>query len=184
MNISSRALLVVALGLSLAPTQQASAARRVSTRAVACSSIVPLVKVSPTSRGGKFIYKSNWNTSKRREQNYGEGNHSQKGAAFLIQFRNTTKIPNLQRLNVLNMDREIIANMKREPRCSFVIANGRRVFYCGEHERWYLKTGTGQNVPQLAALATRTAGSSSLLIPLKDGTCVKILNPLDNREQK
>lgn len=147
-----------------------------------CKNVITLKSVSPSARGGSLIWKSNWSRRLNREQTFAEGNHSQKGAAFLV-FHKSSFVPKTSTLSVLDLNGKQIASMGRSPRCSYVIVQGKRVFACGEHERWYVKTGSGHTVPSLASVAKKSAGSSSVLIPLSGNTCAKVNDVYSNREQ-
>ena len=177
------ARLCVGFMISFLGINSAIAASKASSPADAgCSTIIDLASVSSSARGGTIIWKSNWSKKLNRELTFGEGNHSQKGAAFLV-LSKSGKAPKVTNIPILDANGTQIANMRRYPRCSYVIVQGKRVFACGLHERWYLKTGSGQKIPGLASLATNSGGSNSILIPLAGSSCAKIGDVYSNREQ-
>lgn len=150
-------------------------ARTPRARAVNCSKIVNLRTVSPSGRGGTIIWKSNWNSRAGREQTYGEGNHSQKGGAFLVYYRSALA-PTSFTIDVRDTKCNIIAKMGRYPRCT-------PGFGCGEHERWYLRApGSSMSPIPVVASKARKAGSNAILIPLRNGSFAKVQNVYDNRE--
>jgi hypothetical protein len=113
---------------------------------------------------------------RNREQTYSQGNHSQKGAAFLVEYTYKKYVPSVSALEVRDMSCKVIAKMGRYPRCTEL--------GCGMHERWYLRAPGGSylTVAQLATKALKAAAKPSVLIRLKDGTFVKVINVYDNRE--
>ena len=134
-----------------------------------CTRILPLTNVSPNSRGGTIIYKSNWSRARGREQSFQEGNHSQKGGAILVYYKSGFA-PNTSRVPVYTMAGSQIATMGRFPRCT---RTG-----CGQHERWYFRgPGASQaSIPQIARLS-----GGAFLIGLKGGICASVSDAYSNR---
>lgn len=139
-----------------------------------CSKIITMHSVSPNSRGGTLIWKSNSDPRTGKELSFRQGNHSQAGAAFLVYYK-SAYVPRTQTLPVLDLNGNVIARMGRRPRC---------LGGCGQHERWYLRGpgGSGNSVPSISSLARKGGGASSVLIPLRGTICAKISNVSSNRE--
>ena len=137
-----------------------------------CPSRLNLRPVSAQSRGGTIIWKSNWNVNENREQTISEGNHSQKGAALLVQYKASKLVPQGSSIEVRDASCKLIARLGRYPRCTEA--------GCGEHERWYLRAPGGSylTVPQLVD----KAGSVSVLIRLQGRQWAVIQNVYDERE--
>lgn len=146
-----------------------------SSHAQTCPNRIQLKPVPATSRGGTIIWKSNFNKEMNREQTIEEGNHSQKGAAILVQYRAKKYIRNSQTLEVRDLNCKLVAKLGRFPRCT---SSG-----CGEHERWYLRgpASSGVSVSTLAALL---GDSQSALVRLNGRQWAVIQNVYDEREIK
>lgn len=137
-----------------------------------CPSRINLRPVSATSRGGTIIYKSNWNKEQNREQTIEEGNHSQKGAAFLIHYQSKNLISSSRSLELRDSNCKLVARLGRYPRCTL---GG-----CGEHERWYLRSpgGSGISVGSLAKLLPQ----NKALVRLKGRNWAVVSDVLSERE--
>lgn len=137
-----------------------------------CPTRLNLRPVPATSRGGTIIWKSNWNVKENRENTIDEGNHSQKGAALLVNYKAKRYISNSHTLEVRSTDCRLIGKMGRFPRCT---AQG-----CGEHERWYLKGpgGTGMSIGLLFELLK----SKQILVRLKGRQWAVVSDVFSDRE--
>ncbi len=137
-----------------------------------CPTRLQLRPVPAASRGGTIIWKSNWNIKENRENTIEEGNHSQKGAALLVQYKAKSLIRDARSLEVRDTSCRVVARLGRFPRCT---SQG-----CGEHERWYLRTpgGSGGSVSNLAKLL----GGNQALIRLKGRQWAVVQNVFSERE--
>ena len=142
----------------------------------ACRKSTNLKVVGLNARGGTLIYKSNWNKSANREMTFGEGNHSQKGAAFLVQYKSLLN-PNKRSIQIYNAKCQKVATMGRFPRCNFM--------GCGVYDRWYMKASGGsfQTVAKLLAQVRKSGGSETVYVELRGGKVAKIKSIYNNREQ-
>jgi hypothetical protein len=136
-----------------------------------CKIQAPLHAAPVTGRGGTLVWKSNWNLSANREQTIAEGNHSAKGATFLVYYKSKALVPNLQTIEVRDVNCKLIAKMGRYPRCT---STG-----CGEYERWYLRA-PGSSRMSVPALSEKAGGP--ILIQLKGKQWGRVTNVFDNRE--
>lgn len=137
-----------------------------------CPQRLNLRPVPATSRGGTIIYKSNWNVKENRESTIEEGNHSQKGAALLIQYKAQKYLRNSHTLEIRNLSCKPIGYLARFPRCTSA--------GCGEHERWYLRAPGGSYLSP-AQLAVK-ANSSSVLVRLKGRQWAVVQSVYSDRE--
>jgi hypothetical protein len=142
-----------------------------------CSNPIVLKKVPPNARGGTFIWKSNYNLKFRREQTFAEGNHAQKGPAFLV-FYTSPLAPKTFSIQVRDSNCNLIATMGRFPRCTNL--------GCGQHERWYLKTagGSRDTIDSLSRKARKETGLDTIYIRLNGGRYARVSSVFNNREQK
>lgn len=137
-----------------------------------CPTRINLKPVPATSRGGTIIYKSNWNVKENRENTIEEGNHSQKGAAILVQYRAKKYIRNSRTLEVRDLNCKPVALLGRYPRCT---SQG-----CGEHERWYLRAPGGSYLT--AQRLAERLGGSSFLVRLAGRQWAQVSNVFSDRE--
>ena len=137
-----------------------------------CPNRIKLKVVPATSRGGTIIYKSNWNVLENREATIEEGNHSQKGAALLIQYKAVKYLPTGKTIEVRDLNCKIVGYMGRYPRCTSA--------GCGEHERWYLRAPGGSYLT-VAGLAAKISGVS-VLVRLKGRQWAEVSNVYSDRE--
>lgn len=142
----------------------------------ACGKIIKMRAVADTGRGGELIWKSYWNREENREQTFSEGNHSQKGAAFLVYYKSSL-VPRRSSIRIRDVHCNLIATMGRYPRCTNL--------GCGEHESWYLRAPGGSygSVADLAGKLYASTRSSSLLIELSEGKYAQVKSIWDNRAQ-
>ena len=119
-----------------------------------CPTRLQLRPVSAASRGGTIIWKSNWNVKENRENTIEEGNHSQKGAALLVQYKAKSLIRDARSLEVRDSSCRVVARLGRFPRCT---TQG-----CGEHERWYLRSPGGSSIT-VQVLASLLQGAQALI---------------------
>lgn len=163
-----------AFGWTTTDAEAASSKRKARAKGT-CSSIT-LARIMPeTSRGGTFIYKSNWNRRANREKTYGEGNHALKGGA-LLWLAAARVHPNTQTINIMDSKRNIIGKAGRFPRCTT---------FCGDHERWYFRApgSSYDTIATIARKARQSSGTSrSLIFRQGNGTCVRINDPYNPRE--
>ena len=169
-----RFVFIIAVSLFLSAPLAHAASGKATTNV--CKKIVNLRTVSSSARGGSIIWKSNWNTRAGREQTYWEGNHSQKGGAFLIYYRSGLA-PTSFSIQVRDSKCNVIGSMGRYPRCTNL--------GCGEHERWYFRTsgGSGDSIASIATKARKKGGSNTILLPLRNGSWARVNSVYDNREQ-
>lgn len=141
-----------------------------------CTNQIKLTPVPASNRQGVIIYKSNWNVKENREQTVEEGNHSQKGLALLINYKQKKKkyLPNLKSIEVRSLDCRIIGYLGRYPRCT--------VQGCGDWERWYSRTPGGSRLSPVEFISK--ADSPTVLIRLKGRQFALIQNLLSEREIK
>lgn len=137
-----------------------------------CPNRIKLKVVPATSRTGVIIYKSNWNMKENRENTIEEGNHSQKGAALLIDYRQRRYLPTSRQMEIRDINCRLVAHAGRYPRCT---STG-----CGNWERWYLRApgGSGVTVPGLSA----ALGGNTALFRLKGRQWAVVQNVYDDRE--
>lgn len=139
-----------------------------------CSVLVKLKPKPIESRTGVILWKSNWNNTANREQTVAEGNHSQKGAAFLIDYKQKKYIRNKSLLDIRDVHCKVVARIGRYPRCTSL--------GCGTWERWYLRASGSSNisVPTLA----KKLGGPTAYIQMANSQWAVIQNVFDNREAK
>ena len=137
-----------------------------------CPTRLQLRPVPSTSRGGTIIWKSNWNKEMQRENTIEEGNHSQKGAALLVQYKARSLVSARNSLEVRDASCRIVARLGRFPRCT---AQG-----CGEHERWYLRSPGGSGIT-VQTLVSALMGNQAL-IRLKGRQWAQVSNVFSERE--
>ena len=177
----SLALTGICLAQEATPTPTATpvaTAAPTKTPVSSCKKIVNMRAVPANGRGGSLIWKSNWNSKANREQTFYEGNHSQKGAGFLVHYlAGRAYMPSTFTIQIKDAKcSKVIGTMGRFPRCTNM--------GCGEHERWYLRTvgGSRQTIATLAGQAKRAGGSYSVLIQLRNGYWAKVSSVYSNRE--
>ena len=143
-------------------------------QAQTCPNRIPLKIVPASNRQGIIIYKSNWNIEENREQTIEEGNHSQKGAALLINYKQKKYIPNKSSIEIRDLNCKIIGYLGRFPRCTQI--------GCGDWERWYSRSPGGSYLTPMEI--SKKALSPSVLVRIKDRHFVVIQNVLSAREIK
>lgn len=125
-----------------------------------------------TSRTGKIIYKSNWNVKENRESTVEEGNHSQKGAALLVDYKYAKYLPTGSRIEVRSSTCKLVSYFGRYPRCT---STG-----CGTWERWYSRAPGGGYL-SVASLAAKL-GTNTALIRLNGRKWAVVQNVFSDRE--